>query len=118
MAAITRSLRSQSPAWMGASFGGTLSHVTAPVQSTTGNLIHKANPSRTAPVPVHDIEELGETGHDRSEDEASDELDRHFPCGRSRVGCSVGVGGTELRKLLAEGDVPERAHHEDNDRRN
>src|ERR671911_1579635 len=50
MTAITSGLRSQSPAWMVASFAGTFSNRTAPVQSTIGNPIHSENPSFTAPV--------------------------------------------------------------------
>src|SRR5918999_5040076 len=48
---LTRSIfTSQSPAWMAASFNGTLSHITEPTRSTTGNPTHISNPRPTAPI--------------------------------------------------------------------
>src|SRR5215216_1208546 len=48
---VTRSIfTSQSPAWMAASFNGTLSHTTEPTRSTTGNPTHISNPRPTAPI--------------------------------------------------------------------
>src|SRR5829696_6715404 len=50
MMAMRSNFTSQSPAWMAASFNGTLSHMTEPTRSTTGNPTHINNPRPTAPI--------------------------------------------------------------------
>src|SRR5215203_726796 len=109
MMAMRSSFTSQSPAWMAASFHGTLSHTTEPTRSTTGNPTHINNP-RPSTDESDDANETEQDSEHISNDEATNEFHEHHPDGRS-LRC-VSLRSQQPLSLRAENYVPCRAGHE------